>query len=117
MVGRYAPIHEHSDGEHHFIALGERLSNSRVPYCKVAGARDRPEALEDSRFKPGSVAMLRPEPDSPYDANAVNVWGGSGFVQVGYIPADCCLAFDRHGDGEGFAGSRWSAPRNVRRIR
>ena len=88
--GGYAPIHEDSDGEHHFIALGERLSDPRVLYCKVAGARHRPEALEDSRFKPGSAAMLRPEPDNPYDANAVGVWDGSGSVQVGYIPADCC---------------------------
>lgn len=88
--GGYAPVHQDPDGGYHFAALGEQVSDPRVLYCKVAGAHHRPEALQDSRFKPGSPAMLRPEPDNQYDADAVGVWDGSGSIQVGYIPADCC---------------------------
>jgi HIRAN domain len=88
--GGYAPVHQDLDGGYHFAALGEQVSDPRVLYCKVAGAHHRPKALQDPRFKPGSAVILRPEPDNPYDADAVGVWDGSGSIQVGYIPADCC---------------------------
>lgn len=86
--GGYAPVYEDEDGEHYFMALGEHLSDGRVLYCKVAGARHYPEALESSMFAPGSATLLRPEPDNPYDADAVGIWDRNGAVQVGHIPAD-----------------------------
>jgi hypothetical protein len=84
--GGHTPIYEDEDGEHYFIGLGEYLPDSRLLYCKIAGARHYP-ALYESRFKPGSIGLLRPEPENAYDANAVAVWDGEGSVQVGYIPA------------------------------
>jgi hypothetical protein len=85
-AGGHTPIYEDEDGEHYFIGLGEYLPDSRLLYCKIAGARHYP-ALYESRFKPGSIGLLRPEPENAYDANAVAVWDGEGSVQVGYIPA------------------------------
>jgi HIRAN domain len=86
--GGYAPVSEDQHGEHRFLSLGEYLCNSRVLYCKIAGAQHYPAALGGSRLKPGSIALLRPEPENPYDANAVGLWDRSGSVQAGYIPAD-----------------------------
>src|SRR5271166_924931 len=84
----YAPVYEDRDGEQHFRRLGEHASDGRALYCKVAGSHFYADALQDPRFKTGSPALLRPEPDNPYDPNAVGVWDGSGSVQVGHIPAD-----------------------------
>jgi len=86
--GGYAPISRDEHGEHHFISLGQHLCNSRVLYCKIAGAQHYPAALHGSLFKPGSTALLRPEPENPYDSNAVGIWDRSGSIQAGYIPAD-----------------------------
>ena len=86
--GGYAPTHEDKYGNPHFVALGEYLPDPRVLYCKVAGAQHYPAALRASLLKPGSIALLRPEPENPYDANAVGVWDFSGCVQAGYIPAE-----------------------------
>jgi hypothetical protein len=87
-AGGYAPICGEEDAEHYFLRLGQYLSDPRVLYCKIAGAQHYPAALEGSRFKPGSMALLRPEPENPYDANAVSVWDRSGLVRGGYIPAE-----------------------------
>ncbi len=86
--GGYAPITGAQDAEHQFLALGRYLSDPRVLYCKIAGAQHYPTALQGSRLQPGSTALLRPEPENPYDANAVAVWDASGLLQAGYIPAD-----------------------------
>jgi hypothetical protein len=86
--GGYAPISGDAHGKRHFIRLGEYLCNSRVLYCKIAGAQHYPAALQGSLFEPGSTALLRPEPENPYDPNAVGIWDRSGSVQAGYIPAD-----------------------------
>jgi HIRAN domain len=86
--GGYCPVHEELDGEHRFIAPGERLPDPRVLYCKVAGVRHYPTALQDPSIKVGSAAVLRPEPENPHDANAVGVWDETGTVQLGHIPAD-----------------------------
>ncbi len=101
----YAPICEEEDEEgrgQYFAVLGGHVSKSRVLYCKIAGAQHYPGALQETRFSPGAVVMLRPEPVNPYDENAVGVWDRSGSVQVGYIPAE-------HSEAVGsriFAGER-----------
>jgi hypothetical protein len=84
----YCPVYEELDGEHHFIGLGEPLPDPRLLFCKVAGVRHYPTALQDPRIKVGSAAVLRPEPENPRDANAVGVWDETGTVQLGHIPAD-----------------------------
>jgi hypothetical protein len=86
--GGYAPVAGVQDAEHQFLTLGQYLSDSRVLYCKIAGAQHYPAALQGSSFRPGSTALLRAEPENPHDANAVGVWDASGCVQAGYIPAD-----------------------------
>jgi HIRAN domain len=86
--GGYTPISTDDHGDDHFTRLGEHLCNSRVLYCKIAGAQHYPAALHGSLFKPGSTALLRPEPENPYDPNAVGIWDPSGSMQAGYIPAD-----------------------------
>ncbi len=87
-AGGFAPIYEDTDGEDHFVAVGEALDDPRLLYCRVAGGNYRPDALQDSRFDPGCGVRLQPEPDNRHDANAVAVWDATGSVQVGYIPAD-----------------------------
>ena len=86
--GGYAPVYDDGSGEHHFLRPGEPLSNPRALYCTVAGVQHYSEALQDSRFAPMSPLKLIPEPDNPYDPNAVRVRDGSGSVQVGHIPRD-----------------------------
>lgn len=86
--GGYAPIYEDKHGEPHFVALGQYLPDPRVLYCKVAGVQHHPAALHASWLKPGSIALLRPEPENPYDPNAVGAWNASGTIQAGYIPAE-----------------------------
>jgi hypothetical protein len=81
----YAPIAD--DG--HFLALGDHVtSDPRVLYCAIAGAKHRPTALQDARFHPLCGVLLRPEPDNPYDPDAVGVWDKRGTLQIGYVPAD-----------------------------
>src|SRR5664280_1320416 len=83
--GGYAPVDE--DGLFLYEADHE-TSDPRAFYCKIAGAQHRPKALADKRrFAVGSRIVLRPEPDNPYDPNAVGIWDASGEVQVGYVPA------------------------------
>jgi hypothetical protein len=72
-----------------FLALTDRLSpDPRVWYCAIAGAKHRPPALQDERFRPLSEVLLRPEPENPHDPDAVGVWDQAGTLQVGYVPAN-----------------------------
>jgi hypothetical protein len=48
----------------------------------------RPDALQDDRFSPGRLVILRPEPTNPYDPNAVGVWDASGSIQLGFVPRE-----------------------------
>jgi hypothetical protein len=85
-----APVYPDSDGEHHFMPLGESLCEGQVLYCKVAGVQHYGNAVGDRCFAHGSTTQLIPEPQNQYDPNAVGVWDSRGRVQVGHIPADCC---------------------------
>ena len=82
--GGYAPVDE--DGC--FLTIAEhRTSDPRCLYCNVAGTSYRQKALQDARFKPGAQVILRPEPTNAHDPNAIGVWGSSGTIHVGYVPA------------------------------
>lgn len=88
--GGLSPVGE--DG--HFLSEAEhRTSDPRAFVCKVAGAQHYPGVLDDPRIGPGSPVVLRPEPDNPYDKNAVGVWGvvdGDHVGQLGHVPATLC---------------------------
>lgn len=100
-----APVYSDSDGEHHFMPLGESLCEGQVLYCKVAGVQHYGSAVGGHRFAHGSTTQLIPEPDNEHDANAVGVWDSRGRIQVGHIPADSCANLAaRLGRGEQLVG-------------
>jgi hypothetical protein len=53
----------------------------------VAGISHFPDAADLPDFAPGSDILLQPEPDNPFDSNAIGVWNANGTVQVGHLPA------------------------------
>ena len=63
------------------------LEDRHVFVTWVAGISHHPTAVDLPDFAPGSEVVLRPEPDNPFDPNAISVWNASGSVQVGYLPA------------------------------
>lgn len=54
----------------------------------VVGESYRMEALQQSCFAAGSQVLLLPEPNNPYDPNAVAVWDIKRQLQAGYIPRE-----------------------------
>ena len=66
---------------------GPTLLERHVFVTWVAGISHYPAAVDLPDFEPGSEVVLRPEPDNPFDPNAIGVWNASGSVQVGYLPA------------------------------
>ena len=52
----------------------------------IAGFQHHDGALVPSKIKAGDVLALVPEPDNPYDPDAVAVKYGD--VMLGYVPAD-----------------------------
>jgi hypothetical protein len=100
-----APVYPDSDGEHHFMPLGESLCGGQVLYCKVAGVQHYGSAVGNHCFAHGSTTKLIAEPGNEHDANAVGVWDSRGRIQVGHIPADCCAELAaRIGRGEHLVG-------------
>jgi hypothetical protein len=80
----------YSDAEWRGFVLhdGHRnLLDRHVFVTLVAGISHYPDAADLPEFAPGSEIVLRPEPDNPFDPNAIAVWNASGSVQVGYLPA------------------------------
>jgi hypothetical protein len=60
------------------------LEDRHVFVTWVAGISHCPAAVDLPDFAPGSDLVLRPEPDNPFDPNAIGVWNASGAVQVGH---------------------------------
>lgn len=54
----------------------------------VVGVKRRLDVLQNRTFRPGSPLQLVPEPDNPYDPNAVAVWDFDRKLQVGYVPRE-----------------------------
>ena len=56
--------------------------------CWLAGWRFRDQYVQrmigEKVLKPGSFFTLRPEPDNPYDPNAIAIYGGGH--HFGYVP-------------------------------
>jgi hypothetical protein len=64
-----------------------RWEDPRIRVLAVAGVSYRLEALDDASFDPGRRLALVPEPDNPYDPNAVGIWNSDLTLQLGYVPA------------------------------
>jgi HIRAN domain len=54
----------------------------------VAGTSHRQDALQGPSFAPGEPIQLIPEPNNPYDRNAVAVWDTSRRRHIGYVPRE-----------------------------
>jgi hypothetical protein len=54
----------------------------------VAGTSHRQDALQGPAFAPGEPVKLIPEPDNPYDRNAVAVWDTHLRKHIGYVPRE-----------------------------
>jgi len=63
------------------------LEDRHVFVTWVAGISHYPAAVDRPDFAPGNDLVLRPEPENPFDPNAIGVWNASGTVQVGHLPA------------------------------
>jgi len=74
------------------VADGQRLSWETLPRgdgiesLDVRGEAHRPGALQSPGFAAGASLTLVPEPNNPYDANAVGVWDATRSNQAGYLP-------------------------------
>jgi hypothetical protein len=87
-----------------YVLLDRRsdLLDRHVFVTWIAGISHYSAAADLPDFEPGNEVVLRPEPDNPFDENAVGVWNGTGTVQVGYLPAVIVhdlprLSAERHG--------------------
>ncbi len=67
-----------------FEATQGRLYSVRV----VGGQEYHSAELQLHTFAPGHEVLLVPEPDNPYDSNAVAVYDRQGNFQAGYIPRE-----------------------------
>lgn len=78
------------------ISWGDpRLAEAGVDVVKVAGTSYRLDELQDAGFAPGSLLLLRPEPENPHDPNAVGIWDAEGRAQAGFVPRDRAEALTR----------------------
>lgn len=65
------------------------LDGARGHVLRVAGTTFRPDALQGDDLAPLSRLELVPEPDNPYDPDAIAVrtWGSAGRT-IGYVPRE-----------------------------
>ena len=61
----------------------------------VAGTSHRQDALQGPAFAPGEPVKLIPEPENPYDRNAIAVWDTNRRKHIGYVPADLAPTMGR----------------------
>src|SRR2546426_6882489 len=96
-VGYRLEPHETDTGRGYVVIRaedGQRLSWETLPRrdglesLEVRGESHRTEALQSPAFAAGAPLTLVPEPENPYDPNAVGVWDGARAKQAGYIPRE-----------------------------
>lgn len=89
--------HSTEDGRGYYVERVEdsqRLRWRTLPIrdglysVSVVGERYRLAELQDRSFEAGCELSLKPEPDNPYDPDAVSVWNAARTLQAGYIPRD-----------------------------
>jgi hypothetical protein len=79
----------YADDEWRGYVLHDRISDlldRHVFVTWVAGLPHFADAAQHLDFAPGGEITLTPEPDNPYDPNAIGAWNGSGSIQVGHLP-------------------------------
>ena len=64
------------------------LDTEGMESIPVSGESHHMNDLQNKRFRAGSEVQLLPEPDNPYDKNAIGVWDKKRRLQAGYIPKD-----------------------------
>ena len=68
--------------------------------CRLAGTSHHVDDLGAACFDAGRALVLRPEPDNPFDPNAVAVFDADGAVQAGYVtPLHAPVVADLLDDG------------------
>lgn len=73
---------------------GQRLAWQSLPRrdglesINVVGEQHYLAALQNKAFAYGNAILLKPEPDNPYDPNAIAVYDADGKHKVGYIPKE-----------------------------
>ncbi len=73
---------------------GQRLAWETLPRgdglesLDVRGESHRAAALQSPAFAAGAPLTLVPEPENPYDPNAVGVWDRARTTQAGYMPRE-----------------------------
>ena len=74
----------------------------------VVGESRRIKDLQDDSFRPGQELALVPEPENPYDPNAIAVWNADRTFQAGYIPANEAVRIGKKlADGQHRCYSMW----------
>jgi hypothetical protein len=63
-----------------------RLLDHHVAAVWLAGVFYRPEAIQDPTFAPGSPISVVPEPDNPFDPDALGVWNADRSIEAGFVP-------------------------------
>jgi hypothetical protein len=77
----------HDDHDLGWSLHDPRLAEAGILVCKVAGVTHH-EGMQADDAGPGRPFALVPEPENPYDPNAVAIWDAGRKVQVGYVPRD-----------------------------
>lgn len=72
-----------------------RVKRAGIEIFKVAGVSHREQNLQNADFSPGRQLTLIPEPNNPYDKNAVGVWNATRRLQIGYVPKESAAKIAR----------------------
>lgn len=76
-------------------------------YCKIAGVTFEGRQLVLAAMKVGDPIMCLPEPENPFDENAIAVYVSrlpKSALQIGYIPREQASIFAPLMDGEAVVG-------------
>jgi hypothetical protein len=96
MANFAAEWHENEHGSGFVLVRpdGQRLSWERLDFAEdglwsfeVVGEQFYPGVSASAEFTPGCEVRLQPEPDNPYDPNAIAVVGKGG-AKAGHVPAN-----------------------------
>jgi hypothetical protein len=62
------------------------LRDHHIAAVWLAGVFYWPDAIQDPTFAPGNPITVTPEPDNPFDSNALGVWNADRSIQAGFVP-------------------------------
>lgn len=75
-------------------------------YIKVAGVTFEGRQLVLAEMAAGAPVMLKPEPENPFDENAIAIWVADkkAALQIGYVPRDLAAIIAPFIEGESMYG-------------